>query len=138
LVVWGLVMRPWQYAATGAPSKRGAVTLEHPVWSPWRDWQAWIAAAFFAAQGLVYYLLVAWLPAIYGEAGATGAATAGLVTVFNAVTLPTMLLAPAWSDRLQRRRPPTVLAGLALLVGVVGLLTLPLADPWRWLWPACA
>jgi MFS transporter, CP family, cyanate transporter len=52
--------------------------------------------------------------------------------------LPVMLLAPTWSDRLQRRRPPTLAAGLALLVGVVGLLTMPLADPWRWLWPAGA
>ncbi len=138
LVVWVLAMRPWQHAATADRSKQAAIKLEHPVWSPWRDRQAWIAAALFAAQGLVYYLLVAWLPAIYGEAGATGTATAGLVTVFNAVTLPVMLLAPSWSDRLQRRRPPTMLAALALLVGVVGLLALPLAEPWRWLWPACA
>lgn len=138
-VVWVLGMRPWLHSPTiTATSKRPESTPVSLVWSPWRDPRAWIAAALFAAQGLVYYLLVAWLPAIYGEAGATGTATAGLVTVFNAFTLPTMLLAPSWSDRLQRRRPPTVLAGLALLVGVIGLLTLPLADPWRWLWPACA
>jgi CP family cyanate transporter-like MFS transporter len=138
LVVWILVMQPWRFVAPVETAIRHAVAPEHPVWSPWRDRQAWIAAALFAAQGLVYYLLVAWLPAIYGEAGATGAATAGLVTLFNAATLPVMLLAPSWSDRLQRRRPPTLLAALALLVGVVGLLTLPLAEPWRWLWPACA
>jgi CP family cyanate transporter-like MFS transporter len=139
LVVWILMMRPWQYATVAVDkSKQASGRIEHPVWSPWRDRQTWIAAALFAAQGLVYYLLVAWLPAIYGEAGATGAATAGMVTVFNAATLPVMLLAPTWSDRLQRRRPPTLLAALSLLVGVFGLLTLPLADPWRWLWPACA
>lgn len=138
LVIWLLGMQPWRYTAAVDTSRRGASTLEHPSWSPWRDRQAWIAAALFAAQGLVYYLLVAWLPAVYGEAGATGTTTAGLVTAFNAATVPVMLLAPSWSDRLQRRRPPTILAGLALLVGVGGLLVVPLADPWRWLWPVCA
>ena len=46
------------------------------TWSPWRDRQAWISASLFAAQGVVYYLMVAWLPAIYGEAGTSATATA--------------------------------------------------------------
>ena len=106
------------------------------AWSPWRDRRAWIAAIFFAAQGLVYYLLVAWLPAIYGEAGLNATATAGLFAVFNAATLPAILLFPIWSDRLRRRRPPIFVAAVCFLTGVVGLLALPTAEPWRWLWPA--
>jgi CP family cyanate transporter-like MFS transporter len=29
-------------------------------------------------------------------------------------------------------------AALLVLIGVLGLLVSPLADPWRWLWPALA
>jgi CP family cyanate transporter-like MFS transporter len=138
LVTWMVVMRPWRTepsaAATLTP-REGAAAAE---WSPWRDPRAWISASLFASQGILYYLLVAWLPAIYGEAGTSATTTAGLFTVFNAATLPAILLFPSWSDRIRRRRPPSLVAALLVLIGVVGLLVSPLADPWRWLWPALA
>ena len=136
LMIWTVVMRPWcaEPAAVGSrvPAEHAGVA----GWSPWRDRQAWISASLFAAQGIVYYLLVAWLPAIYGEAGSSATATAALFAVFNAATLPAILLFPIWSDRLRRRRPPALAAATLFLLGVLGLLMSPLADPWRWLWPA--
>ena len=139
LLIWTAMMRPWRppeapVASLVAP----AITSGAAKWSPWRDGRAWISALIFAAQGLVYYLMVAWLPAIYGEAGTSATATAGLFAVFNAATLPAILFFPSWSDRLKRRRVPTIVASSLFLSGVLGLLALPLADPWRWLWPALA
>ena len=138
LVIWMIVMRPWHVEPAPAPTPDASAGAAAAQWSPWRDSRAWISAAIFATQGIVYYLMVAWLPAIYGEAGTSATATAGLFAVFNAATLPAILLFPSWSDRIQRRRPPSVVAALFVLLGVVGLLVLPLADPWRWLWPALA
>ncbi len=140
LVLWVVAMQPWRApepmaVASALPAAEAAAVAE---WSPWRDRQAWLAAALFAAQGIVYYLLVAWLPAIYDEAGADPTAVAGMFAVFNAATLPSILLFPSWSDRLRRRRPPAVVASVVFVAGVLGLLFLPLADPWRWLWPALA
>jgi CP family cyanate transporter-like MFS transporter len=138
LLTWTVVMRPWRaepVAVATLAARNGAAPA---TWSPWRDPQAWISASLFATQGIVYYLMVAWLPAIYGEAGISATTTAGLFTVFNAATLPAILLFPSWSDRIRRRRPPTLVAALLVLIGVLGLLVLPLADPWRWLWPALA
>ena len=137
LVTWVAVMRPWR----AEPAVRSVVPAEDARaagWSPWRDRQAWISASLFAAQGVVYYLMVAWLPAIYGEAGTSATATAGLFAVFNAATLPAILFFPSWSDRLHRRRPPSAVAASLFLLGVLGLLLSPLADPWRWVWPALA
>jgi MFS transporter, CP family, cyanate transporter len=138
LVIWTVLMHPWRAepATVGALAPREDTVAA--IWSPWRDPRAWISAAIFAAQGIVYYLMVAWLPAIYGEAGTSATATAGLFTVFNAATLPAILLFPSWSDRIHRRRPPTLVAATLVLIGVLGLLVMPLADPWRWLWPASA
>jgi CP family cyanate transporter-like MFS transporter len=138
LVVWTVVMRPWRAEPVTVERRAGPEDATTAGWSPWRDRQAWISASLFAAQGIVYYLLVAWLPAIYGEAGTSATATAALFAVFNAATLPAILLFPSWSDRLRRRRPPAIVAASFVLIGVLGLLVLPLADPWRWLWPALA
>lgn len=135
-VIWCLVMRPWE-----APSDR---VLHHMAveasddWSPWRDRRAWIAAFIFAAQGMAYYLLIAWLPAVYSEDGGSAATTAALSGIFNASTLPGILLFPVWSDRLQQRKLPAIAAAVLFTIGVAGLTLAPLADPLRWVWPALA
>jgi CP family cyanate transporter-like MFS transporter len=138
LLVWVTALRPWQESPLAPVVSRPATPADGAAWSPWRDRNAWISALLFATQGIVYYLLVAWLPAVYAEAGASGEATAVLFTVFNAATLPGMLLFPIWSDRLHSRRPPTIVASVLLLVGVVGLMAFPLAEVGRWVWPALA
>jgi CP family cyanate transporter-like MFS transporter len=138
LIAWLAAMRPWRAEPAGVRSLVPLEVATDERWSPWRDPRARLSAALFAAQGIVYYLLAAWLPAIYGEAGTSATATAGLFAVFNAATLPAILLFPSWSDRLHRRRPPSLVAATLFLIGVLGLLVAPLADPWRWLWPALA
>ena len=138
LVTWTVVMRPWRAEPVAAGTVAARESTAAASWSPWRDPRAWISASLFATQGILYYLMVAWLPAIYGEAGTSATTTAGLFTVFNAATLPAVLLFPSWSDRIHRRRPPSLVAASLVLIGVLGLLLLPLADPWRWLWPALA
>ena len=137
--VWVAVVQPWRN--TGGAASSSMRPADHGTvsgWSPWHDRRAWVAASLFAAQGLVYYLLVAWLPTIYGEAGVNATATAALFAVFNAATLPGILFFPSWSDRLGRRRPPIAVAAVCFLAGVIGLIALPAAEPWRWVWPALA
>lgn len=138
LLVWALVLRPWRAAAAIPGTSHVASGPSASAWSPWRDRDAWISALLFATQGIIYYLFVAWLPAVYTEAGASAETTAILFTVFNASTLPGMLILPIWSDRLHRRRPPTLVAGVFLLIGVVGIMAAPLAGVARWVWPVLA
>jgi CP family cyanate transporter-like MFS transporter len=140
LAAWALVMQPWRaFPPVQATAPASAATAVAPnAWSPWRDRRSWLAAAIFGTQGLVYYLLIAWLPAIYHDAGASSTAAATLFAVFNAATLPGILLFPIWSDRLRGRRLPTLVAALVLLAGVGGLLLAPLTGPGHWLWPAFA
>jgi CP family cyanate transporter-like MFS transporter len=140
LAIWIIVMQPWSVPPPSVVASALPIDLLAEVahWSPWRDTRAWVSALVFAAQGVAYYLLVAWLPAIYGEAGASATATAALFAVFNAATLPAILLFPSWSDRLRRRRPPLLVSAVIFQAGLLGLLVSPLADPWRWLWPALA
>lgn len=136
-VVWCLVMRPWEAPDDLLPQEQisSQVVVD---WSPWKDRRAWIAAFIFAAQGMAYYLLIAWLPAVYTENGGNAAVTAALSGVFNASTLPGILLFPIWSDRLQQRKLPAITASILFTIGVAGLTLAPLADPLRWVWPALA
>jgi CP family cyanate transporter-like MFS transporter len=96
LLVWALVLRPWQSAASLSATSDPSPAVIESDWSPWRDHDAWIGALLFAAQGIIYYLFVAWLPAVYTEAGASAGTTALLFAVFNASTLPGMLILPIW------------------------------------------
>ena len=140
LAAWMIVMQPWR-APRPYSASEGVVRESRDAartWSPWRHRGAWLAAMIFGSQGLVYYLLIAWLPAIYHEAGVAAAPAAALFAVFNAATLPGILLFPIWSDRLHRRRPPVLIAAVILLAGVLGLLLAPLTGPWRWIWPTFA
>ncbi|MBL8129556.1 MAG: MFS transporter [Chloroflexia bacterium] len=136
-VIWCLVMRPWEAPEDRLPPEQAALDVAAD-WSPWRDRRAWIAAFIFAAQGMAYYLLIAWLPAVYAEDGGNAAVTAALAGVFNASTLPGILLFPIWSDRLGQRKVPTIAASVLFTVGVAGLTVAPLAEPLRWVWPALA
>jgi CP family cyanate transporter-like MFS transporter len=136
-LIWCLVMRPWE-APTDLVRHERHVLEDTASWSPWKDRRAWIAAFIFAAQGMAYYLLIAWLPAVYADEGSNAAVTAALSGVFNASTLPGILLFPIWSDRLQQRKLPTIAASVMFTVGVAGLMVAPLADPLRWVWPCLA
>lgn len=109
-----------------------------PEWSPWRDRAAWVVALLFAAQGVAYYLLVAWLPAVYRELGQTPGRTAGLFALFNAVTLPAILGFPSLSDWLGTRRLPCLAASACFVAGALGLVAAPVAPVWAWAWTVLA
>ncbi|MEZ4563530.1 MAG: MFS transporter [Thermomicrobiales bacterium] len=136
-VIWCLIMQPWKAPEDRLPQEQLARKAASD-WSPWMDRRAWIAAFIFAAQGMAYYLLIAWLPAVYAENGGDAAVTAALAGLFNASTLPGILLFPIWSDRLGQRKLPTIMASVLFTIGVAGLTLAPLAEPLHWIWPALA
>ena len=142
LAIWGAVAVATLLVWLALLSRDGAVPAHAPRldpaqadWSPWRSRQAWLVAAIFAAQGVAYYLLIAWLPSVYAEEGLGVHETAALFAMFNAATLPAILGFPVLSQRLGSRKVACLIASLLFLVGAVGLMRAPLAEPWRWLWP---
>ncbi len=135
-VAWTIAMQPWQSdPATGAAAATPA-SVEGAEWSAWRDRGVWWVALLFAAQGIAYYLLIAWMPAVYEDLGLGAGQIAALYATFNAATLPAIVGFPALSDRLNARRPAALIASLLFVGGAIGLALAPLADPWRWLWAA--
>ena len=99
---------------------------------------AWLAAALYASQGIVFFLLGSWLPAVYAEAGVSAAGTGGRMTVLTAASLPAILLLPAWADRIGSIRLPLVASALVTLAGALGFFAATTTPPLDWLWPLLA
>jgi CP family cyanate transporter-like MFS transporter len=77
---------------------------------------AWLLAAGFALQGILYNGLSAWLPALYEERGWTASAGGALLGVLNVASLLTSVALSLTIDRRGSRR--TYLVGSTLLVAV--------------------
>ncbi|MFM8531327.1 MAG: CynX/NimT family MFS transporter, partial [Ilumatobacteraceae bacterium] len=134
VVLWVIAVRPWSWSGKTMDDAR-LVVNDLPHWRPSRDRRVWLVAALFGAQGLGYYLLVAWLPAMYEALGVPPGRTSALYTLFNAATLPAILLFPIVSDRVRSRRWPNVLASVLFIIGSIGLVVAPLGAGVEWLWP---
>jgi MFS transporter, CP family, cyanate transporter len=137
--LWMVGMRPWRAAAAAPlPGLPTPETAAAAAWSPWRDHAIWIAAALYAGQGLVYYLLVLWLPAVYADAGLSDGAAGARLMVLSAACLPATFLVPLWSDRIGSRRLPLVASAIITVAGAVGFALATTTPGLDWLWPALA
>ncbi|MCC6315147.1 MAG: MFS transporter [Thermomicrobiales bacterium] len=138
LLVWLIVIRPWAWSGNAGRAATAANIEESIAWSPWRDRRVWMISLLFATQGLAYYLLVAWLPAVYDGLGVDATGAGARFAIFNAAMLPSILGFPALSDRIGSRRAPCLAASLLFVAGSLGLLLAPTAATWTWVWPAIA
>lgn len=102
-----------------------AIINEHIEASIWKNPTAWIVTAFFAAQSMMFYISITWLPTIEMSNGLS-ARQAGLnLFIFQMVAIVSSLAVP----RIMRRPENLLAAGLsssaAWLIGFIGLLLLP-------------
>ncbi len=148
LAVWLAALQPWWWPGPPTASSTNIridpdSTTHHPQpailpWSPWRDRGAWVVALLCAAQGVAYYLMVAWLPAVYRDLGLDEGRTGALFALFNAATLPAILGFPVLSDRIGSRRLPCLAAAMMFTAGGLGYALAPVAFPVAWFWPILA
>ena len=106
------------------PSERRPVRLPQV---PWRRPIAWLIMLVFGIQSLVFFALVAWMPAFYVEHGWSDQDAGLALSLLIAIGLPASLLMGALGDRGGSRRAYLVAAAFFTLAGVVGMNVLP--DP---------
>ncbi len=124
LIAWWMIERPEaaeQGRAAAALSKHGPI---------WRHARAWRLVVLFGLGTGAYTLVLAWLPPYYTQLGwsapAAGALLAG-VTLAEVVAGAVVSLVV---DRFPDRRPLLMSAIAAMLIGLVGLGTMPLSLAW--------
>lgn len=112
------------------PSVRRPVRLPRP---PWRSPVAWLIVLVFGIQSLIFFALVAWMPAFYVEHGWRDQDAGLALSLLISVGLPASLLIGVIGDRTGSRHGLLVAASLITLAGVAGMNVLP--DP-GFLWAA--
>ena len=135
---WRAALAFWALPAAVALTVWWAVRPSGPAvspasassWSPWRSRPAWLATVYMGGQSLLFYAVLAWLPARYTDLGWTPRAAGGLLALFSAAQLVTALGLPV----LARRDPRPAIAGalLATMVSLVLVAVVPLAAPAVW------
>lgn len=106
------------------PSPRRPIRLPRP---PWRRPVAWLIVLVFGVQSLIFFALVAWMPAFYVEHGWRDQDAGLALSLLISVGLPASMVMGAVGDRGGSRRGYLVAASIFTLAGVAGMNVLP--DP---------
>lgn len=93
---------------------------------------AWQVTVFFGLQATVFYVMLAWLPSIYRDAGYSPAAAGFLLSLSGLAQIPVTLLLPGLATRAANQVPHLVAATGVLGAGLAGVLVAPTAAPYLW------
>ncbi len=93
---------------------------------------AWAVTLLFATQSVLAFVVMAWLPAIYHDAGFTSGAAGALLAVSVLAGVPVYFVVPVLASRM--RSQGWLGAGLTAceILGLAGLLARPTTAPWLW------
>ncbi len=97
----------------------------------WRSPLAWQVTFFFGLNSVIYYVTVAWLPAILTEAGYSLSAAGSLHGVSQLATAVPGLLFGVVAKRFKDQKVLAVSVSATTAVSLLGLLWLP---GWAMLW----
>ncbi|TDD38163.1 MFS transporter [Actinomadura sp. KC06] len=93
---------------------------------------AWAVTLLFATQSVLAFVVMAWLPTIYIDAGFAPGEAGTLLAAALLVGVPVYFVVPVLAARL--RRQGALGAGMTAvqIVGLAGLLLRPESVPWLW------
>jgi CP family cyanate transporter-like MFS transporter len=117
-----------------APDRPAAGPRISPPTLPWRSSVGWGLALMFGLQSLLYYGVIAWLPAVYRERGWTESSAGSLVAVVNLFSLLAAIAIPVAADRVASRRQQLASIATLLVAALVGVILMPAAGG---LWAVC-
>ncbi|MEU6711758.1 MFS transporter [Nonomuraea sp. NPDC046802] len=98
-----------------------------------RSRTTWYVTALMGLQSLTFYVMLAWLPTIFVEAGLPADQAGYLLSLTNLVQVGTSLAIPVLAGRRASQVPYVVGAGLLTVLGYLGMLLAPAAAPWLWM-----
>ncbi|WP_411268439.1 CynX/NimT family MFS transporter [Nonomuraea sp. PA05] len=93
----------------------------------------WYITALMGLQSLTFYVMLAWLPTIFLEAGLAADQAGYLLSLTNAVQVATSLAVPVLAGRRASQVPYVVGAGVLTVLGYLGMLLAPATLPWVWM-----
>lgn len=119
------VRRAGHKGRSGGAPRRYAVLL--------RDRATWYITGFMGVQSLTFYLMVAWLPTIFQDAGLPADQAGYLLALANLAQLAATLTVPWHAGRVSSQMPHVTAAAVLTIAGYLGVLLAPVTVPWVWM-----
>ncbi|GAA3553073.1 MFS transporter [Nonomuraea rosea] len=118
----------WLPQALG--KQAGPQSGPRPFGTVLRSRTTWYVTALMGLQSLTFYVMLAWLPTIYLEAGLPADQAGYLLSLTNLVQVGASLAVPVLAGRRASQVPYVVGAGVLTVFGYLGVLLAPTALPW--------
>ncbi len=122
----GITAILWWFVAPADAPAQTSVDHRPPPASPWHQWRGWMLLVCFGTNTLVFFALLAWLPALFTDLRVSAATAGYLLGWFTLLQIIAPLVIGMIAKPQQDRRMLLWLSGLCLLTGLMGLLLLPL------------
>ncbi|WP_372440681.1 MFS transporter [Nocardia acididurans] len=128
---WLGVLRVRRQAAVADTTELPADAAES-TGKAWKSPLAWGMALMFGTTSLITYSLFAWMPTIFGDAGASAAFGGSMVGIFALIGLVAALSAPIVVGRIANPFPIVIGCAAFFFIGFAGLLFAPMSAPLLW------
>ncbi|WP_066946136.1 MFS transporter [Microtetraspora fusca] len=123
----------WAPQAFRRPSIKRAPAGHRPYLRLLRSRMTWYVTAFLGLQSLTFYVMLAWLPTIFQDAGLPADQAGYLLGLTNLAQIAATLTVPAHAGNARSQVPHIVVAVLLTAAGYVGVLVAPATVPWVWM-----
>ncbi|WP_380751353.1 CynX/NimT family MFS transporter [Sphaerisporangium aureirubrum] len=93
----------------------------------------WYITGFMGVQSLTFYIMLAWLPTIFRDAGLPADEAGYLLALTNLAQIAATLTVPVHAGRVASQVPHVVAAAGLTVAGYLGVLLAPTTVPWLWM-----
>ncbi|GHH70288.1 MFS transporter [Streptosporangium violaceochromogenes] len=98
-----------------------------------RTRMTWFVTFYMGLQSLTFYIMLAWLPTIFQDAGLPADQAGYLLALTNLAQVAATLAIPVHAGRTSSQRPHVVVSALLTVGGYAGVLVAPAVVPWLWM-----
>ncbi|MFI6906415.1 MFS transporter [Nonomuraea sp. NPDC050394] len=93
----------------------------------------WYVTGLMGLQSLTFYVILAWLPTVFLEAGLPADQSGYLLSMTTLVQVGATFAVPVLAGRRRSQSGYVAAAVLLTMAGYLGLLVAPVAVPWLWM-----
>lgn len=122
----------WLPLTRRAPVQHTVVPVETHHLPVWKTPVGWGVAVMFGFTSFNSYILMAFLPAVFVDAGASQQFGGAMLALWGLIGLVIGVVGPWVVGKFQRVFPIIVIAMISFIVGNLGLILSPLSLPYLW------
>ncbi|WP_433243788.1 CynX/NimT family MFS transporter [Streptosporangium sp. CA-135522] len=121
----------WLPQALRSPARAG--TAPRPFRALLRNRVTWFVTAYMGLQSLTFYIMLAWVPTIFRDAGLPADQAGYMLGLTNLAQMAATLTVPVLAGRARSQVPHVTVATVLTVAGYAGVLLAPATAPWLWM-----